>query len=294
MYPFRNPVDLVSANLMSKQLNWSFSGSFPGPHKEKFYTREGRGNPWSLSGLLSSSGTGSNARTSSTADRHPSADSMAVDRGGMIPAFLVGDVFLACNTLSGITSSMVRWMQLIFNIFYCVHQIAWWLKKALFSPLQPDLDVLPEQHKPPGKRLRRQLQNGLKTGIDNATKLLVRMALPIDGKRSFFVSRNSAEIARRELVLERRKKILERRDQHLQIEADPTNVFEALERCVSLTTRFLSSRMFGRGKGPVIHCMGKGSQGSGHPAMTGLFTARALAHTITTLLSYTYWYIIYI
>ena len=47
--------------------------------------------------------------------------------------------------------------------------------------------------------------------VDPATKLMVKMAIPLDGKRTFFVSHGMAEAFRRQSVIDRREEILQKR-----------------------------------------------------------------------------------
>jgi hypothetical protein len=51
-----------------------------------------------------------------------------------------------------------------------------------------------------------------KSIVDPATKLMVKMAIPLDGKRTFFVSKGMAETFRRQSVLQRREEILHKRN----------------------------------------------------------------------------------
>ena len=66
--------------------------------------------------------------------------------------------------------------------------------------------------KPQSKRARRN-QSSHGAVIDGATQLLVRTAVPIKGRRPFFISKESAEFTRQALIMEKRNSILEKRSQ---------------------------------------------------------------------------------
>ena len=116
---------------------------------------------------------------------------------------LLGDVFMPCNTIAGITSVSVST-----EFYLYLHSLAsaCFIRSLLqcVHTQQPDLDISFEAADEPRRRQRRG-------AVDPATKLMVRMAVPIDGKRTFFVSERMAEAFRRESVLKRREEILRRR-----------------------------------------------------------------------------------
>jgi hypothetical protein len=66
--------------------------------------------------------------------------------------------------------------------------------------------------------------------IDPATKLMVKMAIPINGKRTFFISKNMAEAFRKQSVLERREEILLKRSSAADEGKEPFNFKLCIQR----------------------------------------------------------------
>ncbi|GAX77942.1 hypothetical protein CEUSTIGMA_g5384.t1 [Chlamydomonas eustigma] len=137
-----------------------------------------------------------------------------------IPALLLGDVFMTCNTLSSILSSEER-IDLGENSVSSNSSKSRSVTHDSDSIYHRDAKGHISGHLDTNYLSGSSMQvpsssasqaRGPQLSLDPATKLLVQLAVPVEGMRFMFTSKDTAEGIRKALVLERYEEILEQRE----------------------------------------------------------------------------------
>ncbi|KAG1665932.1 hypothetical protein FOA52_004522 [Chlamydomonas sp. UWO 241] len=168
-----------------------------------------------------SGGGGGRSRDGTSATAHPPPAPPAVLPAAVVPAVLLGDVFMACNTLSGILATGAD-ADFDWREHAAASAAAGALRRgggrarskhAAATGAGGDGQAAAAAAAAAALSGGSSSGSSVALGLDPATKLMVRMAVPLHGRRLFFVSRDSAEMIRQALVLERYAAIREARAQ---------------------------------------------------------------------------------